>query len=50
MENDQVKDIEFLGASLRDIRDFPDDARKIAGQELLNGQYGGCLLYTSRCV
>ena len=41
MENDQVKDIEFLGASLRDIRDFPDDARKIAGQELLNVQYGG---------
>jgi len=35
-----IKPIKFLGSSLSDLRDFPDDARQDAGRQLLRVQYG----------
>lgn len=41
VKSENIREIEFLGSSLSDIRAFPEDARSEAGQELLNVQYGG---------
>ena len=34
------KPVEFLGSSLDDIRDFPEDARREAGSQIRRVQYG----------
>ncbi len=40
MVDGQTKPVRFLGDSLRQIRDFPEDARKEAGVELHKIQQG----------
>ncbi|MDQ7761382.1 type II toxin-antitoxin system RelE/ParE family toxin [Xanthomonas sontii] len=35
-----IKPIEFLGDSLRNLRDFPDDAKREAGYQLDRVQHG----------
>jgi len=36
----QMKPIVFLGDALRQVRDFPEDARKTVGHELRDLQFG----------
>jgi phage-related protein len=38
---ESLKPLEFVGSSLDDLRDFPEEARRAVGVELMRVQYGG---------
>ena len=38
---EKLKALQFLGSSLDDLRDFPEEVRHALGVELLRVQYGG---------
>ncbi len=36
-----IKSVEWVGSSRKDLRDFPDDVRRFMGQALFEAQLGG---------
>ena len=36
-----IKSVEWIGSSRKDLRDFPDDVRRFMGQALFEAQLGG---------